>query len=147
MLIILAFYTFIVCSYIDTYIVTYPTYVYKIIITPMAVSRDQTKIQCVRFQMKSYLKRSMASKVSKMPSMLIHDTLGKISILRAVSVCNETTLINGSVGGAGEWSHTCTLGTFLLCPLAQSMPICINFKINGASEETKYLLKRLFCTV
>ena len=44
-------------------------------------------------------------------------TTGKESLLRAVSVCTKTTLISGSVGGAGEWSHACTLGTFLLCPL------------------------------
>ena len=43
-------------------------------------------------------------------------TPGKDSLLRAVSVCTKTALISGCVGGAGEWSHTCTLGTYLLCP-------------------------------
>ena len=54
-------------------------------------------------------------------------TLGQISLLRAVSVFNETTLISGSVGGGGEWSHICTLGTFLLCPLALIMRNYSNF--------------------
>ena len=35
-------------------------------------------------------------------------TLGQISLLRAVSAYNETTLISCSMGGSGEWSHTCT---------------------------------------
>ena len=56
-----------------------------------------------------------------------HITLCTESLLRTVSVCTKTTLISGSVGGAGEWSHTCTLGTFLLCPLALSMPTYSNF--------------------
>ena len=51
-------------------------------------------------------------------------TLGQISLLRTVSVCNKTTLISNSVGGAGEWPYTCTLGlgTFLLGTLTLSMP-------------------------
>ena len=40
---------------------------------------------------------------------------GTVTVIQAVSVCiNKTTLISGSVGGAGEWSHPCMLGTFLL---------------------------------
>ena len=66
-------------------------------------------------------------------------TLGQISLLREVSVCDETALFNGSVGvaggGGGAWSYSCTFGTFLLCPLALSMPTYSNFQINGASEE------------
>ena len=56
-------------------------------------------------------------------------TLGQIqiSLLRSVSVSNKSTLICGSVGGAMEWPHTCTLGTFLLCPLALSMPTYSNY--------------------
>ena len=41
-------------------------------------------------------------------------TTGKECLLQAVSVCTKTTLINGSMGGAEEWSHTCTLETFVL---------------------------------
>ena len=64
-------------------------------------------------------------------------TLGQICLLRAgVSEFYKTTLISGSVGGAGEWTHTCTLGTFLLCALAISMTTYSNFQINGASVET-----------
>ena len=56
------------------------------------------------------------------------NTLGQISLLRAVSVCTKTTLISGSVGGQGSGrSHTCTLGTFLLCHLALSMPTYCNY--------------------
>ena len=44
-------------------------------------------------------------------------TLGQISLLWTVSVCTKTTLIRGSVGGTVEWSHTCTLGTFLYVDL------------------------------
>ena len=58
----------------------------------------------------------------------IRATLAQISLLRAVSVCNKTTFKSkGSVGGAGELSHSCTLGTFLFCPLALSMPTYSNF--------------------
>ena len=63
-------------------------------------------------------------------------TPGKESLLRAVSVCTKTTLIRGNVVVAGEWSHTCTLGTFLLYPLALSMPTYSNFQINRTSGET-----------
>ena len=41
----------------------------------------------------------------------------------------KTTLINSSVGVAGEWSPTCMLGTYLLCLLALSMLTYNNFQI------------------
>ena len=69
-------------------------------------------------------------------SILIENTLDQISLQRAVFVCNETAQVSGSVGGAGEWTHTCTLVTYLLCPLALSIPTYSNFQINGASGET-----------
>ena len=40
-------------------------------------------------------------------NMSLANTHGQISLLRAVSVWNKTTLISGSVERAGEWPHTC----------------------------------------
>ena len=45
-------------------------------------------------------------------------TLGQMSLLWAVSVCYKTTLISGSVEGAGEWSHACRcVGDIFVMPL------------------------------
>ena len=59
-------------------------------------------------------------------------------VMRRVMVCYLQFLgvQCGNVGGAGEWSHTCLLGTFLLCSLALSMLIYSNYQKNGASTET-----------
>ena len=52
------------------------------------------------------------------------------------SVFYKTSLITGGVGWAGAGPPTSKLETFLLWPLALSMPICSNFQINGASGGT-----------
>ena len=51
------------------------------------------------------------------------------------------------MGGAGEWSLTCMLRTFLLCPLAVSMRIYNDFEINGASGETFKVFVAIFTTI
>ena len=62
-------------------------------------------------------------------------TLSLKSLSGLSSVCYKTTLITGGVGFAGAGPPTSKLGTFLLWPLALSMPIYSNFQINGASGE------------
>ena len=47
---------------------------------------------------------------------ICQNTSGKESLLRAVSICIKTALISGSVGGVGEWSHTCMLKTVFYTP-------------------------------
>ena len=53
----------------------------------------------------------------------------------------------GSVGEAGEWSHTCTLETFWLYPLALSMLTYCNFQVNRVSGETFYAFLAFFTTI
>ena len=67
--------------------------------------------------------------------------------MRAASVCTKTTLISGSVGGAGGGHILVGWGHFLLCPLALSMPTYSNFQINGASGETFKVFVAIFTTI
>ena len=55
------------------------------------------------------------------------------------SVWGKTTLITGSVGGAGAGPPTLKMGTFFHIPLALTMPISNNFQLNRASGETPKL--------
>ena len=71
----------------------------------------------------------------------------KVHLVKYVSVCTKTILISGSVGGAGEWPHTCMLRAFLLCPLALSMPTYSNFQINGTLGETFKFFVDIFTTI
>ena len=77
----------------------------------------------------------------------VYYTLGQKSILRAVSVCTKITLFCGSVGGAGEWPHTCMFGTFLFCPLAPCMPTYSHFQINRALGETFKFFVAIFTAI
>ena len=58
-----------------------------------------------------------------------------------------TTSIDRVEGGAGVRSHTCTLRTFLLWPLAFNMSIYSNFQINGASGEIFKVFVAIFTTI
>ena len=72
-------------------------------------------------------------------------TLSQNSLSGLSSLCYKTTLITGGVGGTGVGPPTFKLGTFLLWPLALSLPIYSNFQVNGAYGETLKPPDTLFC--
>ena len=68
------------------------------------------KVKCVKVITVIILSSYFVSKISQFPNLHLAK---KVFCGQSLYIIKLHTLISGTVGGAGEWPHTCTLGTFV----------------------------------